>query len=72
MPLDLAALGKALEAALAVDERKLGSLCHTGKFEGWSRDEASFALHDADPEIHVAREYENMQPAARRGGAGGR
>jgi hypothetical protein len=60
MPLDLATIASALEAALAVDDHKLGFLCHTGKFEDWLRDEASFALQVADPQTHVAREHENM------------
>jgi hypothetical protein len=60
MPIDLTAIGNALEAALAADPRKLGFLCHTGKFEDWIRDEASFALQVGDPGLHVAREHKNM------------
>jgi hypothetical protein len=60
MPVDLTAIGNALEIALAADERKLGFLCHTGKFEDWIRDEGSFALQLAGLDIHVAREHENM------------
>jgi hypothetical protein len=31
-----------------------------GKFEDWLRDETSFALQAANPQLHVAREHENM------------
>jgi hypothetical protein len=60
MPLDLAAIASALEAAFATGDHTLGFLCHTGKFEAWLRDEASFLLQAANQQLYVAREHENM------------